>query len=370
MPKTLLAALFIALSSTSYAFELQTLNSSDIKAAEITVPAPAKTVSSEKQYQNLWMSVYSNPSWKEASANDYSAGIEVRVRKVFDTMFNADVRVDMNNEWVSINKFGTNFSLSGSGMNLNMSEWGGNYNISGSVTGADNQTKFVNLTLYKGFDSYSFSVNGMGLNMNVGRSSINGSYDDREYSKKALAAIVTLALTAQVDKMPAQKSADRNTERIWLSIRNSQMGWNTVEASDPFSNIEVGLRKVFDRHYDAEIEVNNERETATVSNFFSRTYEYRGYGSDLRLEEWAGSYKLQGNLYVKGRTPELMRVDLDLRSTFGPGSFSVSEKGLRLMIDSRGVNGEIDTAIYPKKLVAVLTALAMAMQQDNPQNNW
>lgn len=213
MKRTILAALFLTLASSSYAFELQTLGSAEIKASEITAPVPSPAAMPAapalKQYQNLWMSVYSNPSWKEATANDYSAGIEVRVRKVFDTMFNADLRVDMKSEFVSMNKFGTNFSLSGSGLNLNMNEWAGNYNISGSVIGADNQYKYVNLTLYKGYDAYSFNINGFGLNMSVSRYGINGNYDDAQYSKKAVAAIVTLALAAQVDKMPAQKNADK-----------------------------------------------------------------------------------------------------------------------------------------------------------------
>lgn len=213
MKRTIFAALFLTLASSSYAFELQTLGSADIKASGITAPVPSPAAvpaaPALKQYQNLWMNVYTNPSWKEATANDYSAGIEVRVRKVFDTMFNADVRVDMKSEYLNLNKFGTNFSLSGSGMNLNMNEWAGNYNISGNVMGAGNQYNYVNLTLYKGFDAYSFNVSGFGLNMNVSRYGINGNYDDTQYSKKAVAAIVTMALAAQVDKMPAQKSADK-----------------------------------------------------------------------------------------------------------------------------------------------------------------
>jgi len=204
MTRTIFAALLITLASSSYAFELQTLKPADIKAAGIAVPAPGPAAPAVRQYQNLWMSVYSDPSWKEVSANDYAAGIEVRVRKVFDTMFNAEIRTGAAGDSVSINKFGGSFSLSGSGMSLNMNEWGGNYNISGSVTEAGNQTKYVNLTLYKGFDDYSFSASGMGMNMNVSRLSISGNYDDTQYSKKALAAVVTLALTAQADKLPAQ----------------------------------------------------------------------------------------------------------------------------------------------------------------------
>lgn len=157
----------------------------------------------QKLSQNLWMSVHSDPSWKEASANDYAAGIEVRVRKVLDTAFNTDIKVDWNSEWVALNKLGGNFSLSGSGLDLRMTGLVGSYNISGSVTDANGQTRYLNVTLYKGQDTYSYSASGIGINLNISRTGINGGYEDSEYSKKAMAGIVALALAAQVDRMPA-----------------------------------------------------------------------------------------------------------------------------------------------------------------------
>lgn len=375
MKITALAAILLTLTSSSYAFELPALKSADIKAAETAVPAPvaAPVVSAEKQHQNLWMRVNSNPSWREAEADDFSLAIEVRVRKVFDTMFDAYVHVDNRSEFVHLSKFGRGFSLSGSGMNLNMSEWGGNYSVSGGVTGDDNQYKHINVTLHQRFYNSAryFYITAYGINLDFGPGGVNGSYDDKEYSKKAVAAIITMALAAHVDGMPAQKSEEKAGERIWLTYRNTSMGWNQMEASDPFADIEIGLRKVFNKEYDAEIEVGGDRESGRVSNFFSRTWEYRGRSADLRLEEWGGSYALKGELQTMGAAAEVIKVNLRVSPAFGPGSFSITENGIRLMSDRNGVNAEVDTKIYPKKLVAVIAAISMAMQQQayNPNQD-
>jgi len=368
MKKTLLTAVLLAITSSSYAFDPQTVKAANIKNTEIPVPTAGPVVSADKQYQSLWMSVYLNESWKEAEASDYSQGIDVRVRKVFDTTFNVSVRAGNNSEWLNLNKFGSGFSLSGSGVSLNMNGWNGNYNVSGSVYGDDNQSQFVSLSLYKGSDGYSYSVSGFGPNLNISRNGISGSYDDTQYSKKALACVITLALAAQVDNMPAQKGIEEKAgQRIWMSIRNDSFGgWNEIEASDPFADIEVGLRKsIMDREYDADIEVDRDSEHGSISNFFSRTWEYRGNRTNLEMEEWGGSYTLKGDLYVKGANPEITKIKLELRSTFGPGQFSIYENGLRLHIDTHSVNGEVDTAVYPKKLVAIITALALGMQHSN-----
>ncbi|HNW45633.1 MAG TPA: hypothetical protein PKI19_14120 [Elusimicrobiales bacterium] len=370
MKITALAALFITLASSSYAFELQTIKSADIEAAGITAPAPAASPAAavQKQYQSLWMSVHCDPSWNESEANDFSADIDVRVRKSAGTFFDASATVDGKYLNLNLSKFVRNFSLSGPGISLSMNEMGGNYNISGNVTGDDNQTTFVNLTVFRSFNAYSYSISGMGINMSATQNSLNGQYDDSQYSKNAVAAVVSLVLAAQVDKMPAQKSMDeKGLDRVWLTIRNDTFGgWNNVEANDPFADIEVGLRKGFNRNWDAEITVDNDRENGTVDNFFTNTWEYRGNRSSLKLDTFGGFNTLEGDLYVKGRKPEMMKIKLDVRTSFGPGQFSISENGLRLNIDRNGVNGQIDYAVYPKKLVAVITAIALGMQQ-HPQ---
>ena len=61
--------------------------------------------------------------------------------------------------------------------------------------------------------------------------------------------------------------------------------------------------------------------------------------------------------------PEIIKVDMRVSPTFGPGQFSISENGLWFNINENGATGEIDANIYPKKLIAIITAIALAMQQ-------
>ncbi len=204
MRQALLVAVLLALTSSSYAFDLQGIKAADLKTPGNNVPAVSPAVSADKNFQSLWMNVYLRESFMESEASDFSQeGIDVRVHKVLDTTFQLSIRVGNSLEWLSFNGGGSSFSLSGSDANLSMSDWGSSYNISGSVRGDNGRTTFVNLTLYRDFASYSFHVSGMGLNMNVSRNNISGNYDDREYSKKGVAAIVALVLAAQVDSMPS-----------------------------------------------------------------------------------------------------------------------------------------------------------------------
>lgn len=199
----------------AYAFDLISLKASGVRQQEISVPAPVaqkadpsvKTAQT-RQYTSLWMSVRNNVSFKEVQARDFAARIDVTVRKVFDGRFNVDLRVDNSFEWATIRKpFNNDYRLSGAGMFLNMDEWGGNYNISGNIT-ENGQTKYINLTMHKRFDEFSFNVNSYGLNLQIDKTSINGSFETGQYSKKAVAAVVAFALAVQAEKStPASQSA-------------------------------------------------------------------------------------------------------------------------------------------------------------------
>jgi hypothetical protein len=209
--------------------QLTEINVSELKSAELTLPghpfpepdqwdmAPSAPFplpapvpqkidkkSPDKTYTHLWMNIRQNPSWKEAEAYDYSNRIETRVRKIFDNRFDVTMNVDMHYEWSSIDKvFDKEFHMFSHGINLRMNEWGSNYNVSGSVTDANNQYKYINLTMYKRFDDFSYSISGFGIYLNIDRYNINGNFDDKEYSKKAIAAIVSMALALQIEKTPA-----------------------------------------------------------------------------------------------------------------------------------------------------------------------
>lgn len=360
----ILSALLLALAvSPAYSFDLNSLNAAAIKetpAAEVPTAAKAAT-------QHVWMTVRNNPGGKEAEANDWGARIEARVRETFKDSYSVNLRADMDTAWGNIRKTGSYYNLSGGGIYLNMSGYGGSYFINGSVT-ENGKTVQVSVNVSKRFDDFSFNVFGNGLNLYTDRNSMNGNYDPERLSKKAVAAVASLILAVQVEKgqpKPEDKSV-RNDQRIWMTIRPGWSGWNAVEARDPFSRIEVGLRKIFDREYDAEIEVDNNRQWGRVSGFFSRRYELRAGRTDLRMEEWAGRWEITGTVEVQGAENGEKGVKLEMRDRFGDGSFYIWEDGIRLNIDRQGISGDVDTKVYPKEVVGAIAALVMTYQQINP----
>ncbi|MCX5785452.1 MAG: hypothetical protein NTX59_07170 [Elusimicrobia bacterium] len=226
MKNILYLILAVTIAPNAYALDLVSLKASDIKQQEISVPAPvaqkaepAVKTEQTRAYTNLWMNINNNVSMKEVEAQDYMARIDVTVRKVFDSQFDVNCRVDNNYQWATVRKSGnTNYQLSGSGMFLSMDEWGGNYNISGNVT-ENGQTKYLNLTMYKSFDEFSFNVNSYGLNLSINKTGINGSFDTTQYSKTAVAAVVTFALAVQADKSApaAQPSKTKTSQYVQVS---------------------------------------------------------------------------------------------------------------------------------------------------------
>ena len=361
----ILSALLLAFSaSPAFSFDLQSIDLSAIKAMEpaaVAAPAAEKTAS-----QHVWMSVRNNPSFKEAEANDWGARIEARVRETFKDSYSVSLRADMDSSWGSIRKTGSYYNLSGSGVFLNMSGSNGSYFINGTVA-ENGKTTQVSVNVSKRFDDFSYNIFGSGLNLYTDKNSINGNYDTDRFSKKAVAAVTSLLLAVQVEKSqpkPEAKAA-KNTERIWLTIRPGFGGWNTVEASDPFARINVNLRKIFDKEYDAELETDNNRQWGRVSGFFTRRYELRAGRTDLRMEEWAGRWEITGRVEAQGAENGEQAVKLELRDRFGDGSFYIWEEGIRLNIDRNGISGDVDTKIYPKEVIGAITALVLTYQQIN-----
>lgn len=367
MTKFLSAVLLAFSASPVFSFDLQSVNVAGIKEAPaVEIPAaPAAKAAS----QHVWMTVRNNPSFKEAEANDWGARIEARVRETFKDSYSVNLRADLDTAWGSIRKTGSYYNLSGGGVFLNMSGSNGSYFVNGTITENGKMTS-VSVNVSRRFDDFSFNVFGSGLNLFTDRNSINGNYDPERFSKKAVAAVTSLLLAVQVEKGQAkpEEKAAKNTERIWMSIRPGWGGWNVVEANDPFARIEVGLRKVFDREYDAEIEVDNNHQWGRVSGFFSSRYELRAGRTDLRMEEWAGRWEITGRVETQGAENNETAVKLEMRDRFGDGSFDIWEDGIRLSIDRNGISGDVDTKVYPKQVVAAIAALAMTYQQINQPN--
>jgi len=343
------------------------MSSADMNAAEIPAAPEASAVSAAKAAgQHLWMSVRHNEYVKEAQANDYSARIESRVRRDFDGSFSVNNRVENDYGWASIRKWQENYTYSGSGSYVTMNCYSTSCNINGNVR-ADGKTVYLSAFVNRRFDDYSWSVSGSGLNLYTDKHSINGNYDPDRAPKQAVAAVVSLLLARGIDASagPADTKAVQNDQRIWMSIRSGGP-WNEVEAVDPWARIEVGLRKVFDREYDAELETDGDRQWGRVSGFFTRRYELRAGRTDLRMEEWAGNFRITGRVAVERPDTDEVAVSLEMRERFpDDGSFYIRENGIRLDIDRNGLSGEVDLKVYPKQVVASIAALVMTYQQIN-----
>ncbi|OIO04264.1 MAG: hypothetical protein COX65_09100 [Elusimicrobia bacterium CG_4_10_14_0_2_um_filter_56_8] len=362
--------MFTFSASPVFAFDLQSVNAAGIKELEpvATVAAAPVPAADKAASRHLWMSVRNNPSFKEAQANDWGARIEARVRESFPGSFDVNLRTDSDFSWASVRKSGNSYyTLSGSGIYLSMSGSGGSYFLNGTVA-ENGKTTQVSVNLSKRFDDFSFNVFGSGLNLYTDQSSMSGSFDSDRFSKKAVAAVTSMLLALQVEKgqpKQEQKSANYN-QSIWLTI-GPGFGWDTVEARDPFARIEVNLRKIFDKEYDAEIVAGNNRQWGRVSGFFSRRHELRAGRTDLRMEEWAGRWEIRGSVEAD-RPGQQQAVNLEMRERFyGDHSFYIQEEGIRLNIDRRGISGDIDTRLYPREVVGAITSLVMAYYQDTPQ---
>ncbi|MEW5905173.1 MAG: hypothetical protein AB1734_00150 [Elusimicrobiota bacterium] len=365
--KLLTALLSVVFIPGAGAFELPSLRSADMAAAEVPAAPEASTVSAEKAPgQHLWMSVRHNEYVKEAQASDYGARIESRVRRDFNDSFSVNNRVGNDYAWASIRKWQDNYTYSGSGSYVTMNCYSNSCNISGNVREGGN-TSYINAFVSRRFDDYSWSISGSGLNLYTDKHSINGNYDPDRAPKQAVAAVVSLLLARSIDATakPEDRKAVQNGQRIWMSIRSGGI-WNEVEASDPWARIEVGLRKVFDREYDAELETDNDRQWGRVSGFFTRRYELRAGRTDLRMEEWAGDFRIEGLVETPGAQSPETAVRLELRKRFmDDASFYIRENGIYLNIDRNGLSGEVDLKVYPKQVVASIAALVMTYQQIN-----
>lgn len=360
--KLLLLSAILSAAAPLAAFDLQGL---DLNAVRELVPSAVEipaAPAARAANQHLWMSVRNNPSFKEADASDWGARIEARVRETYKDSYSVNLRADADYGWASVRRSNSFYGLSGGGLNLNMSCGGTSCSVSGSVW-ENGKTSFVSANLSRRFDAWSYNVFGSGLNLYTDKNSINGSYDPDRVSKKAVAAVAALLLTLQVEASlpPAAKSA-AGTERVWLSVRQG-WGWNTVEALDPWARIEVGLRKVFDREYDAELAVEGRRQWGRVSGFFPREYTLRAGRGDLRMREWAGSWRVEGRVETPAGE---QAISVELRERFGDGSFYAWQQGLNINIDRNGLSGDYDPALFPKEALAAIEALALAWQQDNP----
>jgi len=352
------------------AVELIDVKIEDIKGStelNLPLPEPAQGAVKNREYTHVYMSIYSYANSSEA--NDYSERIQVRVRKTYADTYDVNFRIDSKYSWSQIRKYAGNaYNISGGGIYLHVNEFGGNYSLSGNVRDdATGKNDYIYLTMYRQSAGY-YSVSGGGIYLNINRYSASGHFDSEQYSKKSIAAVVSFALAMQQSgsedsKKVSSKKRDENNLRIWLSIRQDTFFDNEVMADDPWTNMEIRLRKIFDTDYNVETRIDNIVEYGRVSNFFTNRYEYTSGSTRLDMEEWAGDYTVRGNI-AGDESGEDQYVRLEMRSYFGDdSSFYISDEGIHLTADRHAINCDVNPKIYSKKAVAAISALIMALQQ-------
>ncbi len=185
--------------------ELRPVSAADIKAMDVSaVPAPQPAQPAPgmvRGYQNVFMQIRNQPSWGAVEANDYQLNVDISVRKVFSDQYDMFNRVDNQTQMGSIRKvFNADWQLSGYGSYLDMREFAGSYTITGSVPAQGAQSRYLNLSVSKRFDDFSYYVSGPGMNLSFDQYGVNGSYDTDRFSKQAFTAVVSMIFAVQADK--------------------------------------------------------------------------------------------------------------------------------------------------------------------------
>lgn len=177
---------------------------------------------------------------------------------------------------------------------------------------------------------------------------------------KASAAVqVPVAAAERVSGYPG----DQEQGKVWLPFRQQEPGWWTTSESDPFASdrIEVNVRSGFGDDFDVDFTAGFGHEMGTISQFGSRM-ELSAMGTRMTAEKWLDSYRLEGEVLLeKGRR---VRIRLDMEKDFGSENYVIRSTGLLLNVNRFGITGEAPNTIgYPKKVLAVIAAMSMAIFQ-------
>lgn len=157
---------------------------------------------------------------------------------------------------------------------------------------------------------------------------------------------------------------------VWLQFRqDGQDSWSTAE-TDPFARdrIEVNVRRSgFSGDFDVDYAAGFGRDFGTI-RFFASRFELDGAGTRVTAEKRLDDYRIEG--YVRLENGRSARISLDMEREFNGANYLVRSQGLTLNINRFGMTGEaLDAAKYPKKVLAVLAAMSMAILQ-SPENGF
>ncbi len=203
--RTIIYSALLLAASGAGAAEFRPMSAGEIRATDASaVPAPRLAQAGPEKvrgYQNVFMQIRNQPSWGAVEANDYQLNVDISVRKVFSDQYDMFNRVDNQTQMGSIRKiFNSDWQLSGYGSYLDMREFGGSYTLTGSVPAQGAQERYLNLSVSKRFDDFSYYVSGPGMSLSFDQYGVNGSYDTDRFSKQAFTAVLSMIFAVQADK--------------------------------------------------------------------------------------------------------------------------------------------------------------------------
>lgn len=157
---------------------------------------------------------------------------------------------------------------------------------------------------------------------------------------------------------------EADQHKVWLPFRQEQQDWWATHESDPFvqDRIEVNVRKSgFMDDFEVDFAAGHGREMGTIRYFASR-FELSAMGTEVTAEERLDDYRIEGRVRLdNGRS---VRISLDMEKDFNSENYVIRSTGLTLNINRFGITGEAPNTIgYPKKVIAVIAAMSMAIFQ-------
>lgn len=192
-----------------------------------------------------------------------------------------------------------------------------------------------------------------------------GAFELPAVNAAGLKAAAADVQAPEASAAPARGYAgEQEQDRVWLPFRQEGPGWWSTSENDPFANdrIEVNVRKSgFGDDFDVDFTAGFGHEMGTISSFGSRI-ELSAMGTNMTAEKWLDSYRLEGEVRLEnGRR---VRIRLDMEKDFNSDNYVIRSTGLLLNINRFGITGEAPNTIgYPKKVLAVIAAMSMAIFQ-------
>ena len=176
----------------------------DTQFAWLPLPASARSAdaSSRMAITPIQAEVTQNPSTREASADDWSSRIRVKVRETAQNAYSVELRAGYEAGWPEVTRTADGkLVINDWNMNLSMAPAKDGYLISGFVTDEDGRKSMVAMTMRTGADAFTGTVTGFGTNLRVAKDSIGGYYDFGQYSPKAIAGVLSLIICHRISQL-------------------------------------------------------------------------------------------------------------------------------------------------------------------------